>query len=666
MLKKSFFLLFLFVCLAPFSSVAATNQQAGNSGSVFAADANSQYLVVSSDGKSIDIFNLQSQKLLRTIKLPPLGTEEAGINALAINPESYIIAAGGWTHKGISKAGPIYLFDLEAARLFGRIPVLPAAVTKLIYSKDGNILAVGLAQKKGLHIYKMHELTISTVYNITELHNEEKIALQKFNNPEETLIIPNLLTIDKNYDGDITGLDFGNNGRLVVCSDDGMIRLYDNQFNLLKKSPTKNGAKPGSISFSPDNSMIAVSFTDTAAIDVISAADLAYLYSPDTKDFAGGSMSAVAWSADGQLLYSSGKYKGFGYSTICRWKDSGKASCGTLSNVNEPVKDLTALKGGGVFYTDSSSRINMLDKRFGTVANERGSIWVAADHKYGDVTYTIGGNYGDSNGDSGSIYFPISRLKWPVNAFFGEIGGEIHLGKRGELRGSLARNITNTLYGKVEDSDWLFDPSIYGNRADISSESESNLMVGYVADASVRYWFSERQYKDNKSYTLGAGVGFTYQNYSWEASHLDQWSSLSPDHIYYAGLVGTYKASIYMPYAELVIKSKISNFDLTGSIGGSPYTWASDEDYHLLRKKLMKTDAHGYAVKLGLEANYNFTRNWFAGLRFNLLYFYTEGTQKGVQYATAPSEPPVGYQWEIEHRIESVQLDTMLTVGFRF
>lgn len=121
-----------------------------------------------------------------------------------------------------------------------------------------------------------------------------------------------------------------------------------------------------------------------------------------------------------------------------------------------------------------------------------------------------------------------------------------------------------------------------------------------------------------------------------------------------------------MPYLELVIRSKIKNIDLSGSIGGSPYMWASDEDNHLLRKKLMKTDAHGYAIKLALQANYDFTRNWFAGLRFNFLFFDTEGTQKGIQYATAPSEPPVGYQWEIEHKIQSLQFDTMLTVGYRF
>ncbi len=318
-----------------------------------------------------------------------------------------------------------------------------------------------------------------------------------------------------------------------------------------------------------------------------------------------------------------------------------------------------------------ASDVNSLHRRYGTISNERATLWVSTGQKIGNVRYRIGGEWHNyTEGTSGTDHFPISELKWPINVVMAELGGEVRLGKRWELRGSLARNLTTHLGGKMEDSDWDYDPDLYGGTPDIYSESVTDFQ-GYVADGSIRYWFLDRQFGGNASFSLGVGLGFMYQDYHWVAGNLDQWYPREPSwgHDYAGGPVVTYKSWLKMPYAELLFKSKIKRFDISGSIGGSPYLWAKDEDTHLLRNRIMTTDAKGFALKGSLQGSYAFTDHWFAGLRLNLLYYNARGTQDSHVYADTFEDGRwyyAGYHWDIEHKIESMQLDAMLTVGFRF
>jgi hypothetical protein len=311
------------------------------------------------------------------------------------------------------------------------------------------------------------------------------------------------------------------------------------------------------------------------------------------------------------------------------------------------------------------------DRRYGTISNERMTLWVSTGPKIGNVRYRIGGDWNNyTEGTSGKYHFPLSELKWPINAIMGEIGGEVHLGKRWALRGSFTRNMTNNIGGKMEDSDWDYDPDLYGDRPDIYSESVTDFQ-GYVADASVRYWFLDRQFGGKTSFAMGIGLGFMYQDYHWVASNLDQWYPREPSwgHDYAGGPVVTYKSWLKMPYAELLFKSKLRRFDISGAIGGSPYLWVKDEDTHLLRNRIMTTDAKGFALKGSLQGSYAFTQNWFAGLRLNLLYYHAWGTQDSYVYADTFEGGQwyyAGYHWDIEHKIDSFQFDAMLTAGFRF
>jgi len=633
-----------------------------------AADKGSHYLVSSPQGLSMDVYDPQTQNILYSIRFSDFVPDFKAVSALAID-DINLLAACAVTKK--NSPGAIYLFDLPTNKIRGIISGLPATAVKMALSGNSRYLAFGTDNHQGLFVYKFVTTRKIASASATGLSDQEKEALRKLAYLEKDLLDPSLVLHDPGYKGNITALAFDGRENLAVSADDGSIRLYNASLKQVKSIDGKNGAKPSCLRFSPDNTKLAVGYTDKAVIDVFKASDLSYLYSPDTSSISMAFSSSIIWSEDGRFMYASYPTAQKNETTIYKWRQSGEGGRSHLSTVTGDSR-IEPVAGGGLLYTDPSNGINLLDKRYGTVYNEWGNVWAALEHKYGYVTYEIGGDYSNSEGASVTYWFPISRLKWPINAFMAEIGSEIHLGKRLEIKGSISHNITSNLgNSKVEDSDWVFDPAIYGDTPDIYSESNSDFK-GYGGDIQARFWILDRHYSNNSSFSLGIGAGFSYQHYDWEASNVDQWSPsgyYGNSHFYRSGLIGTYKSELFMPYLELAIRSKFGKADITGTIGGSPYLWARDEDNHLLRYKLMKTDAHGYSLKAGIQANYNFTEHWFAGLRFNLLYFHAKGTQKGYQYADLYEDNRwylAGYQWDIEHEINSFQLDSMLIAGFRF
>ena len=77
-------------------------------------------------------------------------------------------------------------------------------------------------------------------------------------------------------------VEFDRSGRLVTASYDGFVRLYGPNFHLLRKAKPPGGERPFSARFSPDGKLIAVGFSDTMAVSVVSGADLSRQYELQT------------------------------------------------------------------------------------------------------------------------------------------------------------------------------------------------------------------------------------------------------------------------------------------------------------------------------------------------------------------------------------------------
>lgn len=285
-------------------------------------DAANHYLVTASDDKTARVWELATRKLLRVLR-PPLGAGNEGkLNAVALSPDGRTVAVGGWTGHEWDQTMSIYLFDRESGRLVQHITGLPSVITHLVYAPDGRWLAAMLGGQNGVRVYE------TSGYK--------------------------LVGKDRDYGNASYGADFDAAGRLVTTCDDGYLRLYERAsggaLRLKAKRKAAGGAQPSSVSFAPDNLSIAVGFDDSTKVAVLSGQDLSLRYAPDTSSVDNGSLSSVAWSADGQTLSAGGRYDKGGQCLIRQWADGGRGAYLEVAAASQTIFHILPLRNGGIIY----------------------------------------------------------------------------------------------------------------------------------------------------------------------------------------------------------------------------------------------------------------------------------------------------------------------------
>src|SRR3569623_1390612 len=194
----------------------------------------------------------------------------------------------------LDNKGTIYLLEAASGELKGRVGGFDEVVGPLAYSADGRYLALGLLGKQGLHVLQTSDYS--------------EIAW------------------DIDYQDKTIGLAFTPQGRIITTALDGYVRLYDNEFRLIGRVKSGlAGARPFGARLSPDGGRVVVGFHDVAAVSVLSAENLALLYSVRFKELPDQTnLTTVAWTADGTALYAGGEYGGAGATPIYRIADMGR------------------------------------------------------------------------------------------------------------------------------------------------------------------------------------------------------------------------------------------------------------------------------------------------------------------------------------------------------
>ncbi|GER92398.1 hypothetical protein A45J_0113 [hot springs metagenome] len=296
-------------------------------------DRDERFLVTGSEDKTIRLWELRTGKLLKTLRPPIDEGKEGMIYAVAISPDGRYIAGGGLTGDEWDKTFSIYIFERQRGALIKRIDGLPEAILHLSFSKDGRFLIAGLGGNNGIRIYSTKDYS--------------------------------LIKEDKDYGDSVNGFDLSSDRRLVVSSDDGYIRLYDKEFNLIKKEKAPGGKQPFHISFSPDGSKIAVGYDDTPDVDIISGYDLKSLYKADTSEFSECEFSSVTWSYDGMLLYAGGGcgklFDGKPKFIIRRWDNGGKGGFIDIPVAESAIMQILPLKGNGVVFASGEPSFGIVD-----------------------------------------------------------------------------------------------------------------------------------------------------------------------------------------------------------------------------------------------------------------------------------------------------------------
>src|SRR6185436_8902832 len=108
------------------------------------ADTPRNRLITASDDKTIRIWQMPEARLLAVLRVPMDEGHEGQLFGLAVSPDGKTIAAAGWTGWDWEGEGSIYLLDVESGDLVKRIGGLNETVSALVWSPDGQYLAVGL------------------------------------------------------------------------------------------------------------------------------------------------------------------------------------------------------------------------------------------------------------------------------------------------------------------------------------------------------------------------------------------------------------------------------------------------------------------------------------------------------------------------------------------
>lgn len=282
-------------------------------------DASCSLLATGSEDKTIRLWHLPDGKLLRVIH-PPTGPDNDGkIYAVAVSPDGSWLAAGGFSRSPGHHF--VYLFQSTSGAMVRSFGPFPQVVEHLAISPDGKFLAATLRGGQGVRVWRNTGDDLGSWESVVD---------------------------DRDYGGrDSTGASFDSKGALYTVAHDRKLRRYPAGFGRKPETlVTASGRQPYAVAAHPYTDLVAVSYSDGTKIDVYRGSPLSRAFVAETEINGSGTLSSVAWSADGGSLFSGGSYAVDGSTVIKIWDKQGRAPARSVRGSQDAIMHLLPCADG--------------------------------------------------------------------------------------------------------------------------------------------------------------------------------------------------------------------------------------------------------------------------------------------------------------------------------
>ncbi len=273
--------------------------------------------------KTIRVWSVPDGKLLKILRVPIGDGFEGSLFGLAVSPDGKTLAVGGWM-----KQQYIYTIDIVTGKILRAYGPNKETLLNVLFSPDGQSLVAVFNLKVGMRMWDV--------------------------------ATGQLKTEDANYGGETRGLAYRSDGYFATSSHDGLIRFYNPDGTFLANVPMKSGKDGSNIAFSPDGNKLAITYNDGPLVDLLNVSDFSWFPSPDVSGFDNGDIGAVAFSPDGQFLYTGGRLRDAkGWYQLVRWAGQGNGERSTVHLSANTIFDIEPYGTDGVVFVNGQPALNI-------------------------------------------------------------------------------------------------------------------------------------------------------------------------------------------------------------------------------------------------------------------------------------------------------------------